>query len=204
MNEANSEQEEPGGFHCPRCGNRVEVVSPDGLGRCPQCGQQFLAAVADAEPGVETGVVEGEKANDDLELSELRIRNVASLRRGAYRGRSYLIIAAGVCAVAAAKLTQMALVGWRSGLRLAAIGDALFAVTAIIGFVMIWQKIMALTAEIRASELGDPEFPPDFSNLGDGSQRIADLEAMTTRVEAPVTGPVRDVENSPGEGSATF
>jgi hypothetical protein len=199
MSEANSVQPGSGGFQCPKCGNRVGGVSPEGLGHCSNCGEQFLATVGELELGVETGVVEGERANDDAELSELRIRNVSSLRRGAYRSRSYLIIAAGVCAVAAAKLIQMARLAWRGGLRLAAIGDALFAVAAIIGLVMIWRKIAVLTREIRASRLQDPQSPPDFSNLGDGSQRLRDLEAMTAPIEATVDDLPTNFENPPAD-----
>ena len=61
---------------------------------------------------------------------------------------------------------------------MAAIGDALAAVAALSTFASIVRTIAALTREIRKSRLKDPVAPPDFSMLGDGTQRVRDLEAM--------------------------
>jgi hypothetical protein len=138
--------------------------------QCPQCGQQFL-------PVEETGAV---PVVDDDELSELRIRNISNLRRGAYRSRSWLIMATSVCIVAAAKFVQITVVAIRSRLYLAAIGDALCVVAALVMTSMIGPKIVALTREIRRSRLQvPPEEPPDFSRLGDGSQRWKKLDELS-------------------------
>jgi hypothetical protein len=46
-------------------------------------------------------------------------------------------------------------------------------------FAIALRRITELTHEIRRSRLPEPTQPPDFSHLGDGSQRLRDLEAMT-------------------------
>lgn len=120
---------------------------------------------------------------DDSELSELRIRNISNLRRGAYRSRSWLIIAAGICVVGAAKSVQLTFVGIRGHLYWAATGDALFTLAALILASFTIQKIVALTREIRSSRLQEPTEPPDLSNLSDGSQRWKDLENMAEEKE---------------------
>jgi hypothetical protein len=147
--------------------------------QCPHCGHQFL-------PGIEQGIASAEDQSaqvvqraDDDELSELRIRNVSNLRRGAYRSRSWLIIALAVCAVAAVKLILITVVAVRHRWYVAAIGDGLSVVAAVILVTILVPKIAALTREIRGSRLQPPTDVPDFSNLGDGSQRWKDLDELS-------------------------
>jgi hypothetical protein len=167
---------------CPACGQLVGSEIQVGPMQCPNCGQQFLPAVEANElsSGTESAVSE----RDD-ELSELRIRNISNLRRGAYRSRSLLIIAAVICIVAAAKFIQIAIVAVRQRLYLAAIGDAMCAVAAMIGVATLVPRITAFTHEIRGSRLKPPAELPDLSQLGDGSQRWKHLEELSGRDETP-------------------
>ncbi|HEY8748565.1 MAG TPA: hypothetical protein VIM11_11365 [Tepidisphaeraceae bacterium] len=189
MSHASNEHDEPGGLRCPNCAGAVGSASPEGLAECPHCREQFLVMNAEPEPdvGSPSRASETDRAEHDVELSGLHIQNISNLRRGAYRSRSYLIIAAGVCIVAAAKLIQIAVLAWRAQLRLASIGDAIAAVVAIMFFASTARKIAALTREIRQSRLEDPAAPPDFSMLGDGSQRLRDLEAMAGLEPGPAS-----------------
>jgi hypothetical protein len=148
--------------------------------QCPHCGHQFLPGLEVEEPEPVSEEPAASAARED-ELSELRIRNISNLRRGAYRGRSLLIIAAAVCIVAAAKFIQITVVAVQSHLYLAAVGDALCALAATIATVMVVPKIAVLTREIRSSRLRRPTEPPDFSQLGDGSQRWKNLDQLSQK-----------------------
>ena len=80
---------------CPACGTALpaaDVKAP--VVECPNCHEEFFA-VSSAEPEAEASP---ESAPADLpdaeaELSANRIRQIAALRRGAYRSRSYCIVA---------------------------------------------------------------------------------------------------------------
>jgi|SRR5579863_4845917 len=173
-------QNEEGPIHsCPSCRSSVLVGDVQGPVQCPQCGEQFLPVLEQDDQSAPPSPLHVPSSDSTDELSELRIRNIANLRRGAYRSRSWLIIAAGVCVVGAAKLVQVMVVAVRSRFYRAAVGDALFMLAALIIGTFVFQKIVSLTHEIRSSRLQDPPEPPDLSGLGDGSQRWRDLENIS-------------------------
>jgi hypothetical protein len=174
---------EPRAVQCPSCGGNDVSSSAHGIARCNQCGSEFLVQTDEPTETDSAGVLAyrapGAQHADEAELSELQIRYVSNLRRGAYRERSYWIIAAALCLVGAVKLLQIGLATWWRGWILAGAGDVLGSVAAAMIFTVAARRIAALTREIRQSRLKDPTDPPDFSHLGDGSQRVRDLEAMT-------------------------
>src|SRR5947209_4517460 len=110
MTQATSDSNKPAESLCPNCASAMGPSSPQGLAQCPHCGQQFLIMSPDPEPAFHLSASETQQFQNQEELNALHIQNISTLRRGAYRGRSYLIIAAGVCVVAAAKLIQIAVV----------------------------------------------------------------------------------------------
>ena len=174
---------EPREVQCPTCGGNDVSSSAHGIARCNQCGADFLVQTDEPAETDSAGVLAyrapGAQHADEAELSELQIRYVSNLRRGAYRERSYWIIGAALCLVGAVKLLQIGLATWWRGWILAGVGDVLGSVAAVMIFTVALRRIAALTREIRQSRLQEPPEPPDFSNLGDGSQRVRDLEAMT-------------------------
>ena len=171
---------DPSPIQCPSCGAANVAVSPEGIVHCNACGSQFLPEANPPEDPGSPDILDYRTPVpiDDAELSELRIRNVSNLRRGAYRARSYWIIAAALCLMGALKLGQTAWVVGRRGWIVPALGDLLGAIAAAMLLVVCARKINALTREIHHSRLPDPSDPPDFSTLGDGSQRLRDLEAI--------------------------
>ena len=164
---------------CPSCGQSNVTVTAQGLAQCNACGAQFFSPTDEPEAAADAAMLEYRRPPDDAELSELHIRNISNLRRGAYRERSYWIIAGGFFLVGAIKLIQIAWIAWARGLHLASLGDMLGALAAGLCFVIVAKKIALLTRELNASRLSEPQQPPDFSNLGDGSQRVHDLETLT-------------------------
>ncbi len=161
---------------CPQCGGTIEPAGGSQT-QCPHCGADLLAP-ADAEPQV---IAEGENPaeEEDDELSALRIRHIAALRRGAYRERSHCVIGAVVLLVGAMKLVLMTVQSVRAwGWHLLPIG---FAVAAVVALMIAWWligRVKALTAELKRPLLTDPVEPPDFSTLSDGSQHARHLEEM--------------------------
>jgi hypothetical protein len=147
-------------------------------------------------------------AERSQELDGLRIRQLTAIRRAAARQRSYWLVVAGGCAVAAAQLVVMTVehlryIGW--GRKPA--GYVLFILLTLAGCGHSLLRARALTAELKrpvsdgsrcmkcgydlrglteltCPECGTPfarEAPPvapDFSTLSDGSHYWKNLERM--------------------------
>ena len=113
------------------------------------------------------------------ELDGRRIRQLATMRRAAYRARSHAIIALLVCAVAVVH-TSILLIqqlryfgwGWRPPIYIAVIAAAIY------GVIFFRRRAITLHSEAKQSYLTNPTAPPDFSTLGDGSQRWKSLEDL--------------------------
>ena len=175
------------GYACPSCGHDFAVAAPpaDGLVTCPACGAEFFATpeLSDEDRA------EVERMELDQEVRAQRLvglkRNVVLLeRRSLFRTRSYVIVAMGVCVVAALQLTVYTAqrwvfqgVGLRVSLYLATIG-----VMLALAWLCLW-KIWDLNEEIAKPAQKDPAEPPDFSTLSDGSQVLdaaaRNLERLT-------------------------
>jgi len=177
----------PPEYYCPACGKPVAATeSQHHALQCSHCAEQFfIPGEAPEESGNhveafgDVGLAAPTPSADDSELSELRIRQLSNLRRGAYRSRSWLLIGSAACLVGAAKLIEMCVVAARHKMLLASIGDAMGAVAALMICRHFVRRARVLTHEIAASRLADPIAPPDLSTLNDGSQRWRNLEQLT-------------------------
>lgn len=168
-------------YTCPNCGHSLGNVEPhQSVVSCPNCGQGVTLAAEDVSPPAarEIQSAQGIEVPADDELSGLKIRQISDLRRGAVRTRSWLLIGAIVCAVGAIQLIFLAVSGYRSGLRLAPLGDLAASVLAVILCIYFSNRAVAAHREIKHSHLEEPLTPPDFSTLSDGSQHSANLERM--------------------------
>jgi predicted RNA-binding Zn-ribbon protein involved in translation (DUF1610 family) len=181
MNET-IESENPHRVHCPACGVDVEVQSqPGSFPLCPNCGEQLvLAGEPTADPTVsDEHIAPGSEPTDnEEELNGVRIRQITTLRRGAIRARSWCLIAAGVCIVAAVQLLIEAAADIRRDhlLQLRPISFVLYAIIGIIGAVFFLRRAHVLKQEIDTTAVQRPTTPPDFSALSDGSQRWKNLD----------------------------
>ena len=120
-----------------------------------------------------------ERGDQDREehLDALRIRQAAALRRSLYRGRAYAVVGALACAAVAAQCAWLAYghvraIGW--GVRPLALVVPMFG--AVVAAAWCIRRAAALAREARATVIPEPTVPPDFSTLGDGSQRARNLE----------------------------
>jgi hypothetical protein len=113
------------------------------------------------------------EANEAIELSNLRIRQHAALKRAAYRSRSYAIVAAAACIGAVAQLLWL-IIGQLRGAR--SVGRIAlyiaFLLAAGFGIRFFIRKAIALHQEAIKSSIAEPTAPPDFSKLNDGSDLI--------------------------------
>jgi hypothetical protein len=122
---------------------------------------------------------EPEQVDREEELSNLRIRQIAALRRGAYRSRSYCIVGVVALVVAAVKLITMTVRHVRyAGWQLRPAGYLCAAAAALMGAGFFAARALELTREVAKPLLVDPPEPPDFSTLSDGSQHAKHLEEM--------------------------
>jgi hypothetical protein len=113
------------------------------------------------------------------DLSTARIRDLSAARRALLRVRSWCVVATLVCAVAVVQLA------WLIVQRVRGQGwfwePILYA--ALIPVAAFWaisfaRRAVAATRELRRSVQHDPDMPPDFSTLSDGSQQWKNLEGM--------------------------
>lgn len=175
MEEPAQQVNESYAFPCPSCGEMIDPTA-SGTVQCPHCGAELVPP-----PDEESEPATGDESTPDEqdELSSLHIRQIASLRRGAYRARSYCIIGMGVLMVGAMQFLILAAHGVRaSGWHLLEIGFACGAIAALIFSWRLAGRVMTLTHELRQPLLSDPSEPPDFSTLSDGSQHVKHLEEM--------------------------
>jgi hypothetical protein len=165
--------------NCPACG---QSLPPDvtGLGwvQCAACGAQIeLVAI----PSVELAQDEDPELlppDPDAALDGLRVRQIAALRRGAYRTRSYCLIAAAALAVVGVQLVVMTVRALR-GQPLWAAAYGVLAALALAGCAHFARRILQLTDELRQSPtaaLPPPAHEPDFATLSDGTQQWKNLE----------------------------
>ena len=149
---------------------------------CPRCGTEFFPPVLEYQYPIDAADSDQEGDPDDAdqeELSSLRIRQIAALRRGAYRSRSYCMIGAAALLATTIELIIMTVqrvraAGW-SWL------PTLYAAAAALSFLGAWRlvvKIRSLSQEVRHTLLNEPTEPPDFTPLSDGSQHVKNLEEL--------------------------
>ena len=168
-------------FACPHCGQAVAFAVAPVAQRltCPHCGGEFVAPAADGSselPESDSPSPAEDVARAD-ELNALHIRYVAAERRAKYRARSWCLIAAAVCAVATAQLLWMIVRQYRAAAwGLQCTGYLLFALLAANGVRSFLVRAWRMHREARRSILTEPENPPDFSMLDDGSKRVENLE----------------------------
>jgi hypothetical protein len=170
-------------WQCPHCGAGIDPAAapagdrPDSI-QCPGCG----AALARPGPLDYALPATPDDRQGDFaeELDGLRIRQVATLRRGAARARSYLVIGAAVSVVAAVKLVSMAVEYVRAnGWGPSPVGYLMFAAAALLLAGYFGRRALEAHRELKTPPPLPPQpAEPDFSTLSDGSQRWKNLEDL--------------------------
>ena len=111
------------------------------------------------------------------EIEELAIRRIVKERRAMVRTRGYYIVLAVACCVAALQalvlLAKDVLIGgWNPRLLIYPAG-------ALAALILAWEmrkRVREVGEQMRSSRMRDPETPPDFTHLSDGSQSLRNLE----------------------------
>jgi hypothetical protein len=170
---------------CPECGHTFEPAEPpvNGILDCPACRAQFFAPAPEAGAGDDDNddddaadearrAEEARRREDELDVS--RLRQVAAYRRGLYRSRSLVIIGVVGLLVAAVQLAFYTIglvraAGW--GTRPTAYVFA--AIACLMGAAMVFRRVPAINRELRDSAQKEPDRPPDFSTLSDGTHNTA-------------------------------
>ncbi len=129
---------------------------------------------AGAQPFV---VDDGNSTEERDDLDGVKIRQLASVRRAAFRSRSYCVVGAMFCLVASGQLIFKAVMHLRSGdnLRLALFYLVIVPLCWSVAY-RFYGRAQKFYQEATQSALAEPETPPDFSSLSDGSQRWKSLE----------------------------
>lgn len=177
MNEPAGESVEPS---CPDCGSELQAIDPAMplLLRCVHCGREtFLANDDNADNESETA---SEILDDRAdELDGVRIRQLATGRRAAYRARSYAVIASIVCSVAAGDLVYHAAIRIRdSDWSAWTIAYIVFAIAAAMGAILFFRRANEMHCEASEPPMTNPSAAPDFSQLGDGAEQWKRLEEV--------------------------
>jgi hypothetical protein len=166
------------GFACSQCGAALDVTPTDVPQEtaCPQCGTLTVIPAV----GEVASVDDSPPAQDrEDELSGLRIRQLATARRAAYRSRSHCVVGALVCVVAVVQLTWNGIRSLlASGFGARPIAYLLVAGIAVWGAVFFFRKAMELDREAKRSDLPAATGEPDFTPLSDGSQQWKNLDEV--------------------------
>jgi hypothetical protein len=107
----------------------------------------------------------------------MRVRQIALVRRADIRTQSYLIVIAIGCAAGAAQCLFNILRIHQWNQRVAILSAIALATTW--GAVICYRKARRIGRELKKPLLEEPEVPPDFSGLGDGSQQLTDLQNLS-------------------------
>lgn len=152
---------------CPTCGHQVSGKNAlQTVYQCDACNSEFIVTLG-----------EHFDSRDD-ELSGLHIQNVAVLRRATYRTRSHFIVGAAASLVAVAEMVLLLIRSIRLHSWLGAAASVCVGVMLSVLFRHCLTRAMQLTQELHDSRIPSPTEPQDFSKLGDGSQRVRDLENL--------------------------
>ena len=176
--------EEPAqGFECPACGTVIDVTPGEtaAVVSCPACGEHVLIPAVDGstELAQEEEAAARRAEERQSELDGLRMRHVIVTRRAAIRSRTYNVLGAAGCVMAAVKLGIIAVQqGRRAGWHAAQGALVVMAVAAVYFGWHFLQRARAWGRESRGSAMPEPETPPDFSTLSDGSQHARSLEEL--------------------------
>lgn len=158
-------------YTCPHCGGEVEAAADGGeLLGCPHCGGAFALPAENIATRAQEN--DHDQPQREAELDGLRIQQVVRGRRAAIRARSYCLIALLGCAVIAIQAAVMGVGHLRDRHFFR---TAMYLVTAIALAIAAWhflQKTIELGKEAAAQPPPDPQAPPDFTSLSDGSQHV--------------------------------
>jgi hypothetical protein len=113
------------------------------------------------------------------ELSTARVRDLSAARRALIRIRSWCVVGALVSAVAVVQMSWLLVQHvrqqgwfWKPGAYAALVPVAAYWTVSFA------RRAAVATRELRRPVLQDPDVPPDFSTLSDGSQQWKNLEGM--------------------------
>jgi DNA-directed RNA polymerase subunit RPC12/RpoP len=172
-------------YQCPECGEDV-AATPGAVARlidCPACEERFLIPAENGStviPEDPEPTDEEREAKAESELDGLRMRHVVVVRRAAMRSRTYAIIGAAGCLLGVAKLAIMTWKETRGGTAwgLWPVTYVGVAIAALFGAAYFLRRAAHWQRESLAGKIPDPETPPDFSTLSDGSQHARNLEDL--------------------------
>lgn len=168
-------------YVCPGCSQTVHVLpaAQAQLYACPACGNEFIVAGQDGSTDLPSDEPVVEVRDRSAELDNVRIRQLSQAKRAANRARSFCLIGMLFSIVGTVQLIIRVIsdgVHHRAGLL-----TGIYALVAIVLAtlaVILYRKSRGFAAEARRSTLHPPDHPPDFTTLGDGSQRWRDLEKL--------------------------
>ena len=176
----------PSHYPCPSCGESVEPSDRGAILQCSHCGTQFFPP-APQDSQEEEAESSSTETDDEAELSELRIRQLVTLRRSAYRTRTYFIVGVVACTLLCVMLVKYVYQSVRLShhWELRDSTGSLFAVAALIGAFKFAHHVSRTQREIddalREREREEAEaakVEPDLSTLSDGSQHWKHLEQI--------------------------
>lgn len=165
-------------LNCPHCDGQVEaeLTSEPQLVSCPHCAQEIQLPPSTPEP------------QDDLDGS--RIRQISAIKRSAYRTRSYFLIGAVLCLAGFGQTAWNALASLHSRAGgLSYLFAALWALASLACAAGVWWMLSRADhyrQEAARSSLRDPDQPPDFAPLSDGSQAWKNLEQIGSNPDSDI------------------
>lgn len=163
-------------FSCPGCDEDVDVP-PEVVGqlvRCPYCNTDFFASEEHLNAAVVDDTPPPPEFDHDSAINKLRIAQYAALRRGAIRSRSWCIITQWACTFVLLDSTGQIfiyLTTWHRWGIAPTLGLLTIPPSIALG-IFARRRAKDFQHEIESSALTDPNDPPDFAPLNDGSDLL--------------------------------
>lgn len=137
---------------------------------CPHCGQMLVLDDEPAREAVAPAVAD--------ELEEVKIKRVVRDRRAMLRTRGYYLALMVGAWVGGAQAIWSAWGQRSSGQGLMLIAYAMIALACVLLGWEMWRRAREMSARLSAMKMPEPQKPPDFTGLSDGSQHVRNLEQM--------------------------
>jgi hypothetical protein len=169
-------------FTCPHCQREVAVdaIEPHPFITCPYCGGEFAIPRAEPEEQEDSEARRRDEEAREAELDGMKIKQIAAGRRAAIRARSYFWVAMGGCIGVVGELihTTYQRIAYEHKWDAGTLGFVAGAIAALYGATHFYRHAKAISDELKQPLLRDPQTPPDFSTLSDGTQRWKNLDEM--------------------------
>jgi len=169
---------------CPGCdlAFEAEAGAVARVEQCPGCGQPILIPAMDGSTEIPEETEAADTLAEDDGINRLHVQQLTRERRSLIRSRSHALVGLGLCLVGAGELMLFGVRAIRHHEPWT--GPALYFLLVPVALWLAWRMArlaLNLHRQSKVELLDEPDNPPDFSTLQDGSQFVENLKKLHER-----------------------